>query len=92
LQTFGKQLDATEFNKIRENLLRKAKELLDGFEPSKIDSLEAVNAIGQLEHINEEVMLFASTFKIASEKQPVDLIELKATEVSIKDSSQLTDK
>ncbi len=90
LQTFGKAFSAGEMNKIEESLLRKAKELLEGFDPAKADSLEAVNVIGQLEHINEEVLLFASTFKVASEGKPLDFSEIKGTEISIKDSGDLS--
>ena len=90
LQTFGKAFSPAEMNKVEENLFRKAKELLEGFEPSKIDSLEAVNVIGQLEHINEEVLLFASTFKVASEQRPVDFSEIKGVEIEIKDSGVLS--
>lgn len=89
-RTFGNKVEAADLNKIRESLLSKAKDLLESFDAKDVDSLEAVKVIHQLDNINEDVLLFASTFKEVSKQVDFSVEDFLAKSVEISDSSELT--
>lgn len=80
--------------KIKESLFRRAKDLLTSYK-DKINSEEAIDLTKislELENIKGEILLFASTFKVLSEKEHIKLTDLEGAHFEIKDSSLLTDE
>lgn len=92
LRTFGNTTTESAL-KVKESLFRKAKDLLASYK-NKINSEKTADLtkVGpELENIKAEVLLFASTFKVLSGKEKVELTDLEGTRFEIKDSSLLTD-
>src|SRR3989344_2871714 len=86
---FGKQdVDPVQANRIGENLLKRGNELVQKFADDPDKDPEKI--IEDLERVKTEVLLFASTFKVANEEKPLDFSEVQGVEINIKDSGELS--
>jgi predicted GNAT family N-acyltransferase len=86
-----RKLTEEQSGEVVKNLLHKGNELLKNWAEST-DKQNSKPIVEQLEHIKAEVFLFASTFKVLSAKEKIDLTDLKGAYFEIKDSSVLTDE
>lgn len=80
-------------NKISEQLLRKAKDLLVQFSEQldKGEKVDYQDAVRSLDKISEEIILFASIFKTASQERPISFQEISETKLESKNSGDLTE-
>lgn len=87
-QTFPGQ--EHQVNDVVRSLLHRGNELLRAWAESAVQTTSQ-DMLQELEHIKTEILLFASTFKVVSEQQKLDLAEVARTSLEIKDSASLTE-
>lgn len=93
------EFDQSRVAEIRDRLLRRGKDLLVYFSDSlskpgmteKNAIAHSTEVIDRLEHIQTEILLFASTFKTASQDNTLEFDDIRDTELVSKDSSELVE-
>jgi hypothetical protein len=85
-----RQLTPEQTNEIIKNLLHRGNELLRAWAQAA-ETQEASAILEQLEHIKAEILLFASTFKVLSAHEQVELTDLSGVKFEIKLATELSE-
>ncbi|MBI2356060.1 MAG: hypothetical protein HYV13_02555 [Candidatus Doudnabacteria bacterium] len=89
----SEEVSAENLNRIKENLLRRAKEFLVKFSSrSQGQELKLESITAELEGIRSEVVLFAAVFRDMLKNPDFSVKDFIAKSIQIKDSSQLSDE
>ncbi len=90
-QNFKKEATPEVANKINENLLFKAKELLQSFYLQAGQNITPEEMLKKLDNINTDIILFASTFKnLTNSGEKVDFKEATDTKMETKKPAELS--
>lgn len=83
-----RELTSEQTNEIIKSLLHRGNELLRVWAEAA-QKQDSATILQQLEHIKAEILLFASTFKVLSAQEKIELTDLQGASFEIKTSSEL---
>lgn len=87
---FKKEATPKTVDKVRNNLLSRAKKLLNSFYAQAGKSTTPEDMMRELDNISTDIMLFAATFKSLAEEDKVKLTEITDTKIETKTAEDLS--
>ena len=88
---FKRKATPKTVDKIRDNLLSRAKRLLESFYAQAGRNITPEDMMHELDNINTDIILFAASFKsLAESEEKIDLTEMAQAAIETKQASELT--